>query len=57
MSAAGSGAKILLYIAKESADVFGPLKSVLGGIYAICDQYEVCIRRYFYASFALDTRS
>ena len=44
ISAAGSGAKILLNIAKESADAFGPLKSVLGGIYAVCNQYEVCFR-------------
>ena len=44
ISAAGSGAKILLNIAKESADAFGPLKSVLGGICAIYDQYEVCFR-------------
>lgn len=44
ISAAGSGAKILLNIAKESADAFGPLKSVLGGISAICNQYEVCFR-------------
>ena len=44
LSAAGSSARILLYIAKESADAFGPLKSVLGGISAICDQYEVCFR-------------
>lgn len=44
ISAAGSGAKILLRIAKESADVFGPLKSVLGGVCAIYDQYEVCPR-------------
>jgi len=43
VSAVGSGAKILLHIAKESADVFTPLKSVLGGICAICDQYEVCL--------------
>lgn len=44
ISVVGSGAKILLNIAKESADVFGPLKSVLSGISAICDQYEVCSR-------------
>ena len=44
ISAAGSGAKILLNIAKESADVCGPLKSVLGGICAVYDQYEVCFR-------------
>lgn len=41
VSVAGSGAKILLRIAKESSDVFSPLKSVLGGISVICDQYEV----------------
>jgi hypothetical protein len=41
VSAAGSGAKLLLYIAKNSSDGFGPLKSVLGGICAIFDQYEV----------------
>jgi len=44
VSAATSGAKILLHIANESADVFSPLKSVLGAICAICDQYEVCLR-------------
>jgi len=43
MSVAGSGAEILLQIAKESADAFGPLKSLLGGICAICDQYGVCL--------------
>jgi len=45
VSAATSGAKILLHIANESADVFAPLKSVLGGICAVLDQYEVCLRR------------
>jgi len=44
VSAATSGAKILLHVANESADVFAPLKSVLGGICAVCDQYEVCLR-------------
>lgn len=44
ISVVGSGAKILLNIAKDSSDVFTPLKSVLGGISAICDQYEVRLR-------------
>ena len=41
ISAAISGAKIALDIAKESADAFGPLKSVLGGIAAILKHCEV----------------
>lgn len=44
VSVAGSGAKILLQIAKDSTDVFAPLKSLLSAIYAVCDQYEVCLR-------------
>ena len=41
ISAAISGAKIALDIAKESADALGPLKSVLGGIAAILKHCEV----------------
>ena len=55
ISVAGSGAKILLHIVKESADVFTPLKSVLGGICAICEQYEVCLRTPARASLVSDT--
>ena len=33
--------KILLDIAKESADWFGPLKSALGGVNALIKHYEV----------------
>jgi len=33
--------KVLLDIAKESADVFPPLKSCLGGINALIKHYEV----------------
>lgn len=34
--------KVLLDIAKESSDVFPPLKSCLGGISALIKHYEVC---------------
>jgi hypothetical protein len=34
-------AKILLDIAKESADWFPPLKSALGGVNAVIRHYEV----------------
>lgn len=33
--------KILLDIAKESADWFPPLKSALGGLTALIEHYEV----------------
>ena len=33
--------KILLDVAKESADWFGPLKSALGGVSALVKHYEV----------------
>ena len=36
-----SGVKILLDIAKESADWFPPLKSALGGVNALINHYEV----------------
>ena len=35
------GAKILLDVAKESADWFPPLKSALGGVNALIKHYEV----------------
>jgi hypothetical protein len=35
------GVKILLDIAKESSDWFGPLKSALGGVNALIKHYEV----------------
>ena len=35
------GVKILLDIAKESADWFPPLKSALGGVSALVKHYEV----------------
>jgi hypothetical protein len=35
------GTKMLLYVAKESADALGPLKSCLGGISAIVDLCDV----------------
>ena len=35
------GIKILLDIAKESADWFPPLKSALGGVSALVKHYEV----------------
>ena len=35
------GVKILLDIAKESADWFPPLKSALGGVNALIKHYEV----------------
>jgi hypothetical protein len=38
------GAKILLDVAKESADWFPPLKSALGGVNALIKHYEVFIR-------------
>ena len=37
------GAKILLDIAKESSDSFGPLKSALGGVSALIKHYEVFV--------------
>ena len=36
-------AKVLLDIAKESADWFPPLKAVLGGVNALIKHYEVLI--------------
>ena len=38
-------AKILLDVAKESADWFPPLKSALGGVNALIKHYEVLICR------------
>ena len=35
------GVKILLDVAKESADWFPPLKSALGGVNALVKHYEV----------------
>ena len=37
------GAKVLLDIAKESADWFPPLKSALGGVNALIQHYEVLV--------------
>ena len=37
------GIKILLDIAKESADWFPPLKSALGGVSALIKHYEVLV--------------
>ena len=37
------GIKILLDIAKESADWFPPLKSALGGVSALVRHYEVLV--------------
>ena len=37
-------AKILLDIAKESADWFPPLKSALGGVNALIKHYEVPVQ-------------
>jgi len=37
------GAKILLDVAKESADWFPPLKSALGGVNALIKHYEVFV--------------
>ena len=39
------GTKILLDIAKESADWFAPLKSALGGVNALIKHYEVSTKR------------
>ena len=39
------GAKILLDVAKESADWFPPLKSALGGVNALIKHYEVLIKQ------------
>ena len=36
-------AKILLDVAKESADWFPPLKSALGGVNALIQHYEVSV--------------
>ena len=38
------GTKILLDIAKESADWFSPLKSALGGMTALIKHYEVLVK-------------
>ena len=38
------GTKILLDIAKESADWFSPLKSALGGVNALIKHYEVPVK-------------
>ena len=38
------GVKILLDIAKESADWFPPLKSALGGVNALIKHYEVSVK-------------
>ena len=40
-SAASATAKLFLRAAKESADAFPPLKSVVGGLCFILDNYEV----------------
>jgi len=37
------GTKILLDVAKESADWFPPLKSALGGVNALIKHYEVLV--------------
>ena len=37
-------AKILLDVAKESADWFPPLKSALGGVNALIKHYEVLVQ-------------
>ena len=37
------GAKIILDVAKESADWFPPLKSALGGVNALVRHYEVSV--------------
>ena len=37
------GAKVLLDIARESADWFPPLKSALGGVNALIKHYEVLV--------------
>ena len=42
MSTVSATAKLLLRAAKESADAFPPLKSVVGGLCFILDNYEVC---------------
>ena len=39
------GVKILLDVAKESADWFPPLKSALGGVTALIKHYEVLVKR------------
>jgi len=39
------GTKILLDVAKESADWFPPLKSALGGVNALIKHYEVLIKQ------------
>ena len=38
------GVKILLDVAKESADWFPPLKSALGGVNALIKHYEVSVK-------------
>ena len=46
-----SGAKLILYGIRESADAFGPLKSAAGGLCFILDNCEV---RYFPSSTVRD---
>ena len=40
-STASSSAKLVLRAVRDSADAFGPLKSVAGGLCSILDNYEV----------------
>jgi hypothetical protein len=40
-STASATAKLLLLGVRDSADAFGPLKSVAGGLYFILENYEV----------------
>ena len=42
-STASSSAKLLLRGVRDSADAFGPLKSVAGGLCFILDNCEVCL--------------
>jgi len=41
-STASATAKLLLRGVRDSADAFGPLKSVTGGLCFILENYEVC---------------
>ena len=41
-STAPASAKLLLRGVRDSADAFGPLKSVVGGLYFILENCEVC---------------
>ena len=44
-------ARVVVDIVKESSDVFPPLKSVMGGLTAILNHYDVCLSLLPYSLF------